>query len=57
MKTENWVREEVLSDYHRRAINLAKRRKEWEEAQLREGKKEVLVPHEHLPRTYIVKYI
>lgn len=56
MKTENWVKTETLGDYHKKAILAAKKRKQWEEEQLKQGKKEKLIPHPTLLRTFILKF-
>lgn len=56
MKTENWVKTETLGDYHKKAILAAKKRKQWEEEQLKQGKKEKLIPHPTLSRTFILKF-
>lgn len=56
MKKE--VREEMIHEIGNREIaqRLVKVRKKWEKEQKRNGKREILVPHPTIPRTFIVKY-
>lgn len=56
MKNENWVKAEDNAYFKNQAHKLVEDRKRWERQQLKEGKKEVLIPHPTIPRTFIVKY-
>jgi len=57
MKTENWVRTETLSDYQKQALRLVEKRKLWEREQLKQGKREVRIPHPTVDKTFIIKFI
>ena len=57
MRTENWMKKTVVLDYQKQAVKAVEKRRKWEEEQLNEGKKEMLVPHPTLPRTTIVRYV
>jgi hypothetical protein len=57
MVNENWVKTDVLTDWQKRAKKFVEERKKWEQDQIKQGKKEVKIPHPTLKKTFIIKYI
>ena len=57
MKTENWVREETLKDYQKKAMKSVEDRRKWEKEQIKKGKREVCIPHPEIDKTFIIKFV
>jgi len=57
MSVTNWASEVFTKDYHKIAKKLVEDRYKWEVEQVKQGRKEVRVPHPELPNTFIVKYV
>jgi hypothetical protein len=55
MKKESWVKI-TSDDFRRRAMAFVDKRKQWEEEQLKQGKKKKMIKHPVLPRTFILKF-
>lgn len=51
---ENWVKEENVSHWKKKAIQLASERKKHEKDLLKQGKKQKLIPHPTSPRCQIM---
>jgi len=54
MKKEDLVHKEVGS--RDIALRFVEKRKKWEEEQLKQGKKEVRIPHPTVKKTFIIKF-
>jgi len=50
---DNWIN----FDYRKAAKKLVTKRKEWEKEQIKQGKKEVRIPHPTIRKTFIIKYL
>jgi hypothetical protein len=57
MKTENWVKDDVLKDYQKRAMKSVEDREKWEKEQIKKGKKKVYVSHPEIDKTFIIKFV
>jgi hypothetical protein len=55
MKKEDLIHKEVGS--RDIALRFVEKRKKWEEEQLKQGKKEVRIPHPTVEKTFIIKFI
>ena len=57
MENSNWVREQTPKSVIETARKLAENRLKWKKEQIKQGKKEVRIPHPDLQRTFIIRYI
>lgn len=56
MEKNHWVSIGPPKDWQSKARQSVKNRKKWEEEQIKQGKKEIMIPHPTLKNTFIVKY-
>ena len=54
---ENWIKEENLTQWKKKAQQLVADRNRYEKEQIKAGKKQILVDHPIFPRCKIIKFV
>jgi hypothetical protein len=53
----NWATDENKNERHKQAIKLAAERERLEKKWIKDGKKQILIPHPTSPKCFIVKFV